>query len=138
MNFGRIFKTAIVVAIAYMVVDYLSLTYVMGGYFTGLTIMNPNASMVTNLILDFLAALTLVWVFDRVRGSFGAGAGGGVTFGLYAGFLIHFPMWLAAHVWIRDFPYTTAWVFTIYGVIMYLVMGAVAGWAYDLGEKKAA
>jgi hypothetical protein len=138
MNLGRILKTAIVVAIVYMAVDYLALTYVLGGYMSGLTIINTSASMITNLILDLLAALTLAWVFDRVRGSFGAGAGGGVTFGLYAGFLIQFPTWLSLHVWIKDFPYNASWVFTIYGIITYIVLGAVAGWAYDMGEKKAA
>ncbi len=120
-------------------VDSVSLNYLLGGVVASMaSIMNPEPSMVFNVIDNFIAALVLALVYDRVRGSFGPGVGGGLAFGLYAGLLVNLPAWLGLRVFIKNIPYGTAWVMTCYGVVVYTVLGAVAGYVSDLGEPKAA
>lgn len=139
MNVGRIVKMAVAAGIVYNVLDYVSLTYLLSGTIATMApIMNPAPSMAFNLINNFIAGLMLAVVFERVRSSFGAGLGGGVQFGLYAGLLVNLPLWLGLRVFIRDIPYGTAWIMTIYGVVAYILMGAAAGFAGEIGEPKPA
>ena len=79
---------------------------------------------------DFMKALAFVWVYDRVHGSFAAGAAGGAAFGLYAGVLVQFPNNIFLHLLITDFPYGLTWAWTIYGVVLAVVAGALAGAIY--------
>ena len=63
---------------------------------------------------DFVAVAVFVWVYMRVRQSFGGGAIGGATFGLYAGVLIGFPTHIFLNLVIIDFSYTLAWAWTVH------------------------
>ena len=79
---------------------------------------------------DFMKGLVFVWVYDRVRGSFAAGAAGGAAFGLYAGVLVWFPANIFLHLLIRDFPYGLTWAWTVHGVVLAVIVGAIAGAIY--------
>jgi len=83
---------------------------------------------------DFIAAFVFIWVYDRVRGAFDAGAAGGATYGLYAGVLMNFPANIFTHLLIKDFPYALSWAWTIYGVVLSVIVGAVAGAIYRDGR----
>ena len=85
------------------------------------------------IVGDFVAALVLVWVYDRVYASFASGPKGGATYGLYAGILINFPTWLFANLLFVGFPYSLAWIWVIYGVVWAVILGAVAGALYKKG-----
>ena len=87
------------------------------------------------IVGDFVAALVLVWVFDRVMSSFAAGAGGGAKFGFYAGVLVWFPGAIYMNMMFNGFSYQLAWMWIIYGVIWYVIVGAVVGATY---KKSAA
>jgi len=76
---------------------------------------------------DFMKGLVFVWVYDRVRGSFASGAAGGAAFGLYAGVLVQFPSNIFLHLLIRDFPYGLTWAWTVYGVVLFVIVGALVG-----------
>jgi hypothetical protein len=41
-------------------------------------------------------------------------------------------------MWVKDFSYSAAWVFTIWGLAVALIMGAVTGAVYGRGMAKAA
>ena len=129
MNLGKILKAGIAVAIVLVILDYLSMNYVMKSFLASQPFLReaPVAGMVWNYIGDLVAALVFVWVFDRVQGSFAAGMSGGLAFGFYAGVLTNFPLWIFLHMFIKDFSYQSAWVFTAWGVIVSLIMGAVTG-----------
>ena len=136
MNIGRIAKMAVAAAVVYVVFDYIMLNYVLTGTMASMaSILNPIApSMAMWMVADVVAAIVVV--FDRVRGSFGAGAVGGATFGVYAGLLTNLPMWISLHLFLKDFSYGAAWVFTVYGVVASVLMGAAAGAA--AGSESAA
>ncbi len=139
MNIERIAKMAVAAAVVYVGFDYIMLNYVLTGTMASMaSILNPTApSMAMWMVADVVAAIVLVVVFDRVRGSFGAGAVGGATFGVYAGLLTNLPMWISLHLFLKDFSYGAAWVFTAYGVVASVLMGAAAGAAAG-SESKAA
>jgi len=79
-----------------------------------------------------------VWVYDRVYGSFGGGAKGGATYGLYAGVLLNFPIWILMHMMFKGFPYGLSWIWTITGIIYAIAIGAAVGALYKKGEAPPA
>ena len=133
MNTGRILKTGLAVGVVANVYDYVFNNYVFPMMGPAPSFMNDMASISVMwlVILDFVAALVFVWFFDMVRGAFGAGAKGGATYGLAAGILMNFPLWIGLHLFIKDFAYGEAWMFTCVGLVAAVVWGAVAGAVYD-------
>ena len=129
MNIGRIAKMALAAAVVYVVVDYIALNYLLSGAMASMAaILNPTPpAMSMWAAVDVVAAIVLVVVYDRVRGSFAAGAAGGATFGVYAGLFTHLPTWIGLHLFLKDFSYTSAWLFTAEGVVASVLMGAAAG-----------
>lgn len=139
MNVGRIVKVTIAAGIVAIILDTIAFNYVLNGAMASMAaIMNPAPSMVANAINDFGAGLMVALVYERVRGSFGPGAMGGLTYGVYAGLLVNIPLWISLHSFLKDVSYGNAWVFTIYGIVVYSLMGATAGYVSTLGEPKAA
>lgn len=90
------------------------------------------------VVLGSLAAVAvLVWLYEKVRGSFAPGAAGGVVFGLYTGVLINFPIWLF-HTLYVGWPYRAMWHFTLVGIVMGVINGALIGLVYEkVGGGKA-
>ncbi len=76
---------------------------------------------------DFIAALVFTWVYLRLAPQAPAGPAGGATFGLYAGVLVNFPKNIFLHLLIQGFPYALSWIWTLYGILWYVVLGAIAG-----------
>jgi hypothetical protein len=139
MNVGRIVKVTVAAGIVYSVFDYVINNYVLSGMMAGMaSILNPAPSMLYYLVLDLAAALVVALLYDKVHGSFGAGVGGGLTFGFYAGLVANIPIWIGLHVFIKDISYGTAWAFTIAGVAGYMIMGAIASLVEGMGEAKKA
>lgn len=91
---------------------------------------NMGTSVANYIFGDFVAVFVLVWVYDRVGGSFAAGPKGGMVFGFYAGVLINFPMAIFLHLMFKGFPYGLSWIWMIYGIILYTILGSVIGGLY--------
>ena len=87
---------------------------------------------------DIVAIFVLAWVYDRVYGSFGGAMKGGAVYGLYAGILVNFPMFIFVHLMIRGFSYHLAWIMTVYGVIWTVIAGAIIGPIYKKGAVPVA
>ncbi|MFN0178574.1 MAG: hypothetical protein ACKVZ0_07205 [Gemmatimonadales bacterium] len=139
MNVGRIVKVAVAAGIVYNILDYIALNYVLASTLASMaSIMKPEPSMIANMINNFAAGLMVAVMYEKVHGSFGAGAAGGATFGLFAGLLVNIPIWIGLNVYLQGLTYGIAWIFTIYGIAMYVAMGATAGAVASMGGSKAA
>ena len=138
MNVGRILKTGLVVGIVANVWDYLTNTFVyplIGRAPEAVYL--PEELMIERLVItDFIAAFVFVWFFDRVRASFGPGVNGGMTYGLSAGILMNIPVWVMVANLFRGYPYHDALLWTAFGVLWAVIMGAVAGVVYDKTAPK--
>jgi hypothetical protein len=85
---------------------------------------------------DFVAMAVFVLVYNKVFDSFGGGVRGGLIYGLYAGVLMSFPGMIFLHLIFAGFPYSLSWIWTIYFIVAYAILGIVVGVLYK--ESKAA
>jgi len=139
MQTGRILKTALAVGVIANIWDFAMNGYVLPALFGTPAYMKTMEQVQIPMLVagDFVAVLVLVWFFDKVRAAFGAGAMGGADYGLRAGVLINFPLWIFVNLLFNDFPYRDAWVWTVNGIIWTVIMGAATGLIYDkLAPKK--
>lgn len=127
MNTRRILIGTIVLGIVANGIDWLLNTYYWGTTWTSMAWVNPTLPITWAIVGDFCGALMLMLAWDKVGGSFGRGAQGGLKFGLAAGAFIGFPAVLFWQMYIKDFPYPLAWKLLIMGIIFNGVLGAVAG-----------
>jgi hypothetical protein len=132
MNVKKVLLTALAVGVVMNIVDFVVQGNLLAGYSAQFAVLKKAADLKIPWLVvgDFVAALVLVWVYDRVHSSFASGAKGGATFGLYAGVLVNFPTWIFANLIFADFPYGLAWTWTIVGIVWAVIAGAVAGAVY--------
>ncbi len=140
MNVKKLLLATVVVGVLANVLDWVVHGMVLKGlYYSHMqSLFNPDPPIGWFIFGDFVAALVFVWVYDRVYGSFGGGPKGGATYGLYAGILVNFPMWLFAAGMYVGFPYGLAWIWVIVGIIYAVILGAVAGAIYKKESASAA
>ena len=133
MNVKKLLLATVAVGIASTILDGIVQGQVLQGmYYSKLTsLFRADAPMAGLIGGGFVAALVFVWVYARVCDSFGGGPKGGATYGLYAGVLVNFPTWIFMNMLIVGFPYSLAWVWTIYGIVATVILGAVAGATYN-------
>ncbi len=79
------------------------------------------------IVGDFVAVAVFIWVYGKVASAFSDGAKGGACAGFVLGVLVNFPAWEFMHLMVRDFPYALTWIETVYGILWYVVMGAIVG-----------
>lgn len=137
MKSSKFWIAVVVTGVVMNVVDFLVQGMWFGtmiySKFPDLFSMNPSA-MPFYIIGDFITVLVFAWVYDKVYASFGGGAKGGMMAGLYAGVLANFPTWIFAHLTFKGFPYSVSWIFTIYGIVWYIIAGTIVGAMYKKGE----
>ena len=132
MKSGKFWLAVLVAGIVVNILDAI----VMGGLFKstmeGIESMRPDMhnQVPWFIVGDFLFVLVLAWFYDRAYGSFSGGAKGGATFGLYAGVICNFPLWLFLHLMFKGFPYGFSWMMTVYGILWGVIAGAVLGALY--------
>ncbi len=128
MNLSALLKLGMVTGVVLNILDFI----VQGNLLAGMYAANPafrnTADLVPYLVAgDFAAAFVFCWAYLKLGAATGAGAGGGAVFGLYAGVLIGFPTWIFVHLLVNGIPYGMTWILTIWQVIAYVIIGAVAG-----------
>ena len=111
------------------VLDLLVHGFLLGNafYIQQTALFGTESSPLALTLGDFVSVAVFVWVYQRVRSCFPAGATGGATFGFYAGVLIGFPTHLFLSVVIVDFAYTLAWAWTLLEIAWGVSVGAVVG-----------
>lgn len=128
MPISKLLVTTVVVGIVVNVYDFLVHGMLLQGpLYSRLPLMRTDMSVPLLIVTDFVAALVFVWVYQRVRSSFAPGAGGGATFGLYAGVLVNFPTWIGGYLLLEGFTYGLAWAWILTGILWAVLAGAVAG-----------
>ncbi len=126
MNVRRILTGTVVLGIVHIAIGWLMMKFVWGTTFSSLSWVNPTPPMRWLFVADFAAAFMLMVAWDRFGTVSGTGAAAGFKFGLFAGAFVSFPAVLVWQVWIKDFPYATAWELLVVMVLTYGVLGAVA------------
>jgi len=132
MKLQKLLVATVVLGVVWNVLDFVVHGMILSGsYYSQLTaLFRQDVPIAWFVIGDFIAAFVFVWIFDRLSGGFGGGPKGGATYGLYAGILVNFPTWIFAHLLYVGFPYGLAWIWTIYGIIAFVIAGAVTGTMY--------
>lgn len=126
MKSGKFWLAVLVGGVVVNILDFLVWGLWLGpSYIMQQAIFRQDTSMVWYIIGDFVATFVFVWVYDRVAGSFGTTVKDGATAGLYLGILMSFPTFILMYLMVKDFPYGLSWIMTIYGIIWYVILGAV-------------
>lgn len=76
---------------------------------------------------DFVAVTVLAWVYQRVASVFGPGAKGGAAAGFSLGVLVNFPTWHFIGLMFKGVPYALVWTNTLFGIVWYVIAGALLG-----------
>jgi hypothetical protein len=137
MKSSKFWIAVVAAGIAMNVVDFVVQGQVLNGmYYSKMPdVFNMSANPLFYVLGDLVAVFIFCWFYDRVYGSFSGGAGGGALFGSFAGVFANFPAWIFLHLMIKGLPYGFSWVATIYGVVWYVIAGAIVGSLY---KKSAA
>jgi hypothetical protein len=94
-------------------------------YYTKIESIRADTPVYQFVVAGIVAVLVLAWVLNRLASSFGSGAGGGAVAGFYLGVLVNFPTFHFTFLMFKGYPYRLVWINTIYGVVWYMIIGAV-------------
>ena len=119
------------------IIDYVSQGMIMEKmyYARHQDVFSMTANPAWFVLGDFVTVFVLAWVYDKVSSSFGKGWMGGAMYGLYAGVLTNFPLWLLMTMYLRNFGKKFALFSTIYGIVWTIIAGAVLAALYKKGES---
>src|ERR1035438_2912569 len=94
-------------------------------YYSKIDSIRADTPIYQFIIGGFTAVLVLAWVLNRLSSSFGSGVRGGALAGFYLGVLVSFPTYHFIFLMFKGYPYSLVWINTIYGVVWYMIIGAV-------------
>jgi hypothetical protein len=137
MQMNKFLPATIAVWVWLLIFDNFLSGLLLGSTFAQIPGVQAEFSKVWETVGDLALALVLVWMYDRVKGAFGAGLKGGATYGLYAGLVMNFPTWLWPVLYF-GWPYGPAWVLVIVFTLLVVVSGAVIGMVYEKMGGQAA
>ena len=127
MKTPRFWLAVIVAGIVANIMDFIVQGHLLtNAFYSKVASMRVDTKPIWYVIGDFAAVLVFAWVLDRLASLF-SGAKGGAIAGFYLGVLVNFPTWHFIFLMFKGFPYSVAWINTIYGIVEYIVIGAVLG-----------
>ena len=131
MKSARFWLAAFAGGLVLNVLDFLLHGMILHSYYGAMPeLFNPQGNPVSFILGDFVFALVVTWVYDRVYSSFGGGPKGGATYGFYAGVLTSFPVWFFMHLMFKGWPMDLSVIWTINGIVWGVILGAVIGAVY--------
>lgn len=124
-------KNLIAILVAGIVVTALD-AYVQGNllthaYYSKMDSMKHDTAISSFIIADFVAVAVFAWVFCKVGSAFGDGLKGGMCAGFFLGVFATFPTYHFVFLTTTGYPYSLAWINTGYGIVWYMVIGAIIG-----------
>jgi len=126
MKSSKFWIAVLVTGVVANVMDYCFYMFWMGPtYMATNPLFRQDTNPVWFVVGDFIAVFVLAWVLDKVSSSFGSTPGAGAKAGLYLGVLVNFPTYIFMHLMFNGYPYGLSWISTFYGIVWYVVMGAI-------------
>jgi hypothetical protein len=126
MNLRKWITIGVVLGVVANVLDFVVQGNLLAGYYTQPPFRQEN-NIPWLVAGDFAATLVFAWVYLKFAGSVSPGPAGGAMLGAYAGVLVNFPTNIFLHLLIAGFPYALSWIWTLYGIAWYIVLGGIAG-----------
>jgi hypothetical protein len=126
MGLRKIVVVSLVLGVVANLIDFVVQGNLLASYYTQAPFRQIN-NIAWLVVGDFVAAAVFAVVYARIAGSFKPGPAGGAELGLYCGVLVSFPTNIFLYLLIDGLTYGLAWIWTFYGIIWYVVLGAVAG-----------
>ena len=127
MKSSKFWIAVLVTGIVANVIDYCFYSLWMGPTYmmANPVLFRQDTNPVWYVVGDFISVFIFAWVLDKVSSSFGAKPADGAKAGLYLGILVCFPMYIFMHLMFNGYSYGLSWISTIYGILWYVVMGAI-------------
>ena len=127
MKSGKFWLAVLVAGVIANALDFIVQGQVLSGmYYAKLAeVFRQDTNIAWFVLGDFVAVLVLAWVYDKVAAAFGGGMKGGACCGFYLGVLASFPTYHFIHLMFNGYPYALTWISTIYGILWYVIAGAI-------------
>jgi hypothetical protein len=127
MKSSKFWLAVLVAGVVANILDYLVYTQWLGPTYmmSNPTLFRQDTNVAWYVVGDFVAVFVFAWIFNKVSGSFGSTVQDGAKAGLYLGIFANFPLWIFMHLMFNGYPYSLSWISTIYGIIWYVILGAV-------------
>lgn len=140
MKNSKFWLAVLVAGVVANVLDYIVYgMWLEGAYFKQNTMLFAQDTNPTWYVVgDFIAVFVFAWIFNKVSGSFGSSVQDGAKAGLYLGIFANFPLWIFIHLMFNGYPYSLSWISTIYGIIWYVIVGAIIAAVMKKGGTSAA
>lgn len=141
MKSSKFWLAVLVGGVVANILDYLVYTFWLGPSFMAqnTALFNQDPGNIPWFIVgDFVAVLVFAWIFDKTSVAFGTTPMDGAKAGAYLGIFAAFPSQIFMHLMFNGFPYSLAWINTIYFVVWYAIVGAVVAAMMKKGPATAA
>ena len=126
MKIPRIWIAVLVAGIVCNVLDLVVQGKLLtDAYYVKIDSMRQDTNPAWFVFGDFVAVIVLAWVLGRVSAAFGPSLKAGATAGFFFGVLANFPTWHLVALMFKGIPYPLVWIETIYGIIWYVIAGAI-------------
>ncbi len=126
MKTPKCWLAVLVAGIVSNALDYVvQAKWLTSAYYSKIDSIRADTPIYQFIIGGFTAVLVLAWVLNRLSSSFGSGVRGGALAGFYLGVLVSFPTYHFIFLMFKGYPYSLVWINTIYGVVWYMIIGAV-------------
>lgn len=132
---SKMLAGAVAVAVWYMIWDMFLFFPIFGSFLANVEGLVEEPALQWVIVGNLVAGLVLAWFYGKVGSVFGGGVKGGLHFGIAAGILMGFPMWLFQSVYDSGWTYSASWAMVVAnivwvgvaGVLLALVSGKMAG-----------
>ncbi len=126
---------AVAVAVWYMIWDMLLFFPIFGSFLADVEGLVEEPALQWLIVGNLAGGLVLAWFHGKVGSVFGSGIKGGLYFGVAAGILMGFPMWLFQSVYDSGWTYAASWAMVVAnivwvgvaGIVLAVVSGKMAG-----------
>jgi hypothetical protein len=122
---SRMLVGAVVVAVWYVVWDMFLFSPIFGSFLADVEGLVQEPALQWIIIGNLVAGLVLSWFYGKVGSVFGSGVTGGLYFGVAAGILMGFPMWLFQTVYFTGWTYGASWAMVIANIVWVAVAGVL-------------
>jgi hypothetical protein len=132
MNLKAILAATVAAGIVANIIDFfVHGSWLNNAYYSKLPqLFKVDANPAGYIIGDFVTVAVFAWFYQTVGAAF-RGSAGGMKFGVYTGIVVAFPSLIMLHMMLVGFPYALSWIWIVYTVLWYMIVGTLTGWVFD-------